>query len=118
MPKHMLPLRNLRLKDATSGEVQKRVASLLTRGYSVQTVKHVRSTVSAIFTHAKQLGWHSVDNLAALVRLSEMVRKQSHALGFAQACATLAVRRSPFLGNLGRDTYRSCRTAKSRLMAG
>ena len=37
---------------------------MLGKSYSVQTVKHVRTTVSAIFTHAKRLGWHTGDNPA------------------------------------------------------
>ena len=65
MLKHVLPaLRNLRLKDATASDIQKLVSSMLAKEYSVQTVKHVRTTVSAIFTHAKRLGWHAGDNPA------------------------------------------------------
>jgi integrase len=55
----------------------------------------VRTTVSAIFTHAKRLGWHTGDNPAKLVRLPEMVRKESHALSFDQAVATLVALKSP-----------------------
>jgi integrase len=96
MLKHVLPaLRNLRLKDVTASDIQKLVSSMLVKEYSVQTVKHVRTTVSAIFTHAKRLGWHTGDNPAKLVRLPEMVRKESHALSFEQAFATLAALKSP-----------------------
>jgi integrase len=96
MLKHVLPaLNHLRLKDTTSTEIQKLVSSMLAANYSVQTVKHVRTTVSAIFTHAKRLGCHSGDNPAKLVRLPEMVRKQAHALSFDQAVAALAVLKSP-----------------------
>src|SRR5437879_11811480 len=70
MLKHVLPaLGNHRLRDVTGAEVQKIVSSMLTRGYSVQTAKHVRTTVSAVFTHATRLGCHSGDNPAKLVRL-------------------------------------------------
>src|SRR5258708_7690240 len=94
--KHVLPaLRNLRLKDVTASDIQKLVSSMLVKEYSVQTVKHVRTTVSAIFTHAKRLGWHTGDNPAKLVRLPEMVRKESHAFSFEQAFATLAALKSP-----------------------
>jgi len=96
MLKHVLPaLGNVRLKDTTAAEIQKLVSSMLADHYSVQTVKHVRTTVSAIFTHAKRLGWHTGDNPARLVRLPEMVRKESHALSFDQAVATLAALNSP-----------------------
>ena len=96
MLKHVLPgLGTLRLKDITAADIQKLVSSMLSQGYSVQTVKHVRTIVSAIFTHAKRLGWHTGENPAKLVRLPEMVRKESHALGFEQAIAALAALRSP-----------------------
>ncbi len=96
MLKHVLPaLGKLRLKDATAADIQKVISSMLRKNYSVQTVKHVRTTVSAIFTHAKRLGWHTGDNPAKLVRLPEMVRRESHALGFEQAIATLEALKSP-----------------------
>jgi hypothetical protein len=60
---------------------------MLAKGYSVQTAKHVRNTVSAIFTHAKRRGFHSGDNPATLVRLPEMIRKEARALSFEQAAA-------------------------------
>src|SRR6266446_4526518 len=78
MLKHVLPaLQKLRLKDATAADIQKLASSMLGQNYSVQTVKHVRTTVSAIFTHAKRLGWNTGDNPAKLVRLPEMVRRES-----------------------------------------
>src|SRR6266851_4775540 len=96
MLKHVLPaLRNLRLKDATASDIQKLASSMLGQSYSVQTVKHVRTTVSAIFTHAKRLGWHTGDNPAKLVRLPEMVRRESHALSFDQSFSALASLQSP-----------------------
>jgi hypothetical protein len=54
---------------------------VLDAGPELQTAKHARTTVSAIFTHAKRLGWHTGDNPAKLVRLPEMIRKESSALG-------------------------------------
>lgn len=96
MLKHVLPtLRNFRLKDITAADIQKLVSSMLLRKYSVQTVKHVRTVVSAIFTHAKRLGWHSGDNPAKLVRLPEMIRREAHALSFQQAVETLAALKTP-----------------------
>jgi len=96
MLKHVLPtLRNFRLKDITAADIQKLVSSMLLRKYSVQTVKHVRTVVSAIFTHAKRLGWHSGNNPAKLVRLPEMIRRQAHALSFKQVVETLAALKTP-----------------------
>jgi integrase len=96
MLKHVLPvLRNQRLRDTTGADIQKLVSSMLAKGYSVQTAKHVRTTMSAIYSHAKRLGFHSGDNPATLVRLPEMVRKEAHALSFEQAVATLEKLKSP-----------------------
>ena len=96
MLKHVLPaLGTIRLKDLTPADVQHLVSSMLARSYSVQTVKHVRTTVSAIFTHAKRLGWYVGENPAKLVRLPEMIRREAHALSFEQAVATLAALKSP-----------------------
>jgi len=96
MLKHVLPtLRNFRLKDITAADIQKLVASMLLRKYSLQTVKHVRTVVSAIFTHAKRLGWHSGNNPAKLARLPEMTRRHAHALSFKQVVETLAALKTP-----------------------
>jgi len=96
MLKHVLPaLRKQRLRDITGGDIQIIVSSMLMSDYSVQTVKHVRTVVSAVFTHAKRLGWYTGENPATLVRLPEMVRKEAHALSFDQAVATLRVLKSP-----------------------
>jgi integrase len=96
MLKHVLPLLGkLRLKDTTAADIQKVISAMLKKNYSVQTVKHVRTTVSAVFTHAKRLGWLTSDNPAKLVRLPEMVRRESHALSFDQAVATLEALKSP-----------------------
>src|SRR5258708_12162146 len=99
MLKHVVPpLGNFRLKDTTAADIQKVVSSMLGQSYSVQTVKHVRTTVSAIFTHAKRLGWHTGDNPAKLVRLPEMVRRESHALSFDQSFSALASLKTPARG--------------------
>jgi len=96
MLKHVLPaLTAFRLRDTTASDIQKLVSSMLASNYSVQTVKHVRTVVSAIFTHAKRLGCHTGDNPAKLVRLPEMVRREAHALSFDQAVAALAALKSP-----------------------
>ena len=92
MLKHVLPaLTTFRLKDITASDIQKLVSSMLASKYSVQTARHVRTLVSAIFTHAKRLGSHTGDNPAKLMQLPEMVRRESHALSFDQAVAALAV---------------------------
>ena len=96
MLKHVpTALRNQRLRDTTTADIQKLISRLLAKNYSVQTAKHVRTLISAIFTHAKRTGCYSGDNPAKLVRLPEMVRKEAHALSFNQAVAVLGALKSP-----------------------
>ena len=96
MLKHVPPtLQSQRLRDTTAEDIQKLVSTLLARNYSVQTAKHVRTVISAIFTHAKRTGCYSGDNPAKLVRLPEMVRKEAHALSFDQAVGLLGALKSP-----------------------
>lgn len=96
MLKHVMPaLGDQRLRDITGEDIQRLVSSKLARKYSVQTAKHVRTVISAIFTHAKRLGWYLGDNPAKLVRLPEMVRKEAHALSFDQAVAVIGALPSP-----------------------
>jgi len=65
------------------------------RGYSTQTVRHIRNVVSAIFAHAKKEQCFSGDNPAGLVTLPGMIRKDAHVLTLAQAKEVLAVMQYP-----------------------
>ena len=56
----------MRLRDVTHEDVQRLVSEAIRRGYSVQTAKHIRTCVSAIFTHAERKGWFSGRNPAHL----------------------------------------------------
>jgi integrase len=88
-------LGDLRLRDARQDDIQRLISAALNRGYSTQTVKHIRNVASAIFTHAKRKQWYSGDNPASFVTLPEMSRKEAHALTFAQMKAVLAAMRHP-----------------------
>jgi len=74
----------MRLRDVEYGDVQKLVSEAVRRGYSIQTAKHVRNCVSAIFTHAEKKGWFSGRNPAHFVELPEMVRRPARALTFEE----------------------------------
>ena len=88
-------LDQLRLADARPDHVQGLISAALARGYSTQTVKHIRSVVSAIFSHAKQAQLFAGDNPASLVTLPQMTRKQAHSLTPLQAKEVLASMRYP-----------------------
>lgn len=70
--------------------VQQACDERLKAGKSVQTVVHFRNVVSAIFTHARNIGYFSDPNPAAAVRLPEMRRKETHALNLAQVRQVLS----------------------------
>ena len=85
LDKHVLPaLGNLRLRDVSNDHVQALVKAKFKDEYSVQTLVHIRNTVSAVFNHAKLKRAYSGDNPAQGVRLPEMQRRESHALSFSQ----------------------------------
>jgi len=73
-----------RLRDIQREDVQRPVGTMLLRGYSTQSAKHVKTVVSAIFTHAGREGWFSGSNPAKFVNLPEMERATAHALSFQQ----------------------------------
>jgi integrase len=78
-------LGSMPLSETRADQVQRLIEAAVARGYSAQTVKHIRSVVAAIFTHAKKRQCFQGDNPAMQVVLPKMVRKETHALTFAQA---------------------------------
>ena len=88
-------LGNVRLRDARPDDVQRLISAALARGYSTQTVKHIRNVVSAIFAHAKKKQWFTGENPASLVTLPGMTRKEAHWLTVAQTKELLGVMQYP-----------------------
>jgi integrase len=85
----------LRLCDVKRADVQCLISAAVARGYSPQTVKHIRNAVSAIFAHAKKMQWFTGDNPASGVMLPEMIRKKAYSLTLAQAMELLGVMQYP-----------------------
>jgi integrase len=88
-------LGNLPLLETRADDVQRLIQAAVARGYSAQTVKHIRNVVSAIFEHAKKSQCFHGDNPASQVVLPKMVRKEAHALTFAQAKDVLGAMQYP-----------------------
>jgi integrase len=88
-------LGNLPLSETRADDVQRLIQAAVARGYSAQTVKHIRNVVSAIFAHAKKRQCFHGENPATQVVLPKMVRKQAHALTFAQAKDLLGAMQYP-----------------------
>jgi len=88
-------LDRVRLCDIQTDDVQRLVSAGVARGYSTQTVKHIRNVVAAVFAHATRKHWFTGDNPASGVTLPEMVRKEAHTLTFAQVQELLGLMRYP-----------------------
>ncbi len=80
---------DMRLRDVGRENVQQLIGTMRLRGYSTQSMKHVKTVVSAIYTHAEQGGCFAGTNPARFVKLPEMTRATAHALTFAQVAALL-----------------------------
>lgn len=88
-------LDEVRLCDVTPDHVRRLTASALARGYSPQTVKHIKNVVGAIISHAKREGIFIGDNPISKVRLPPIVHKASHNLSIAQAKMILSLMEYP-----------------------
>jgi integrase len=87
---HVLPaIGKLRLRDVCITDVQKLVREKIEAGLSVQTAVHVRNCVSAIFRHAKRVGFYSGELPTEGVQLPHMVRRERRALNWEQAKAII-----------------------------
>ena len=88
-------LGDFRLADTRAEDVQRLIAAAVARGYSAQTVKHIRNVVGAIFAHARKRRYFTGDNPAGQVTLPGMVRKEAHVLTPAQAKELLGAMNYP-----------------------
>lgn len=88
-------LDNVRLCDVRPDHVRRLTSSAAGRGYSPQTVKHIRSVMSAVISHAKRERVFSGDNPISEVELPRMARREPHDLTIIQAKAILRLMRYP-----------------------
>ena len=88
-------LSNVRLCDARPEHVERITTAALSRGYSIQTAKHIRNVVSAIFSHAQKEMCFIGENPAKLIRLSEACRRQPDSLTSSQVKGALAAMQYP-----------------------
>lgn len=66
-------LDDVRLFDLNADHVRQLTASAIGRGYSAQTVKHIKNVLSTIIAHAKKEHLFEGDNPAAEVKLPRLV---------------------------------------------
>jgi integrase len=88
-------LDNVRLFDLNADHVRQLTASAISRGYSVQTVKHIKNVLSTIIAHAKKERLFEGDNPAAEVKLPRLVHAIPKHLTIDEARAILRMLKHP-----------------------
>ena len=88
-------LSNLRLCDVGPHHAHCLTSAAMGRGYSSQTVAHIRNVIGAIFTHAKQVQCFVGENPVSTLKLSKVTRKEAHSLTLSQATEALTAMRYP-----------------------
>ena len=88
-------LSHLPLSEARPEHIENLMRAAQARGYSMQTVTHIRNVVSAIFSHARKGNYFSGLNPASQVALPGMSRKEAHMLSLPQLKAVLELMRYP-----------------------
>jgi integrase len=83
------------LAEARPEHVETLMEAALARGYSIQTVTHIRNVVSAIFSHARKGNYFTGTNPASQVAVPGMSRKEAHTLSLPQLTAVLELMRYP-----------------------
>ena len=88
-------LSHLELADTRPDHVESLMLAAQARGYSIQTVTHIRNVVSAIFSHARKGNYFHGLNPASQVAVPGMSRKEAHMLSVPQLKAVLELMRYP-----------------------
>jgi len=88
-------LSHLELSNTRPEHIEGLMLAARARGYSMQTVTHIRNVVSAIFSHAKKTNYFHGANPAGQVAVPGMSRKEAHMLSLPQLKAVLERMRYP-----------------------
>jgi integrase len=88
-------LDEVRLCDLNPDHVRQLTTLASARGYSHQTVKHIRNVISAIISHARRERMFSGDNPVSEVELPSIPRKTSHSLTIVEAKTILGLMEYP-----------------------
>lgn len=88
-------LSHLELSATRPEHIEQLMLAAQARGYSMQTVTHIRNVVSAIFSHARKGNYFHGLNPASQVAVPGMSRKEAHMLSLPQLKAVLEIMRYP-----------------------
>lgn len=83
------------LNEVRPEYIERLTAAAVEKGYSSQTVAHIRNVVAAIFSHAQKEQCFAGANPASQVKLSKVTSQKRGALSFAQAREVIRAMRSP-----------------------
>jgi integrase len=86
---------HLQLSHTQPEHIEQLMMAAQARGYSMQTVTHIRNVVSAIFSHARKANYFHGLNPASQVAVPGMCRKEAHMLSLPQLKAVLELMRYP-----------------------
>ncbi len=84
-----------RLCDLKADHIRSLVSSAVARGYSSQTVKHIRNVTHAIISHAQREGCFTGNNPVSLIKPPPMIRKTEQNLTIGQIKAILSLMQYP-----------------------
>jgi integrase len=88
-------LGKLSLEEISPEDVRRLIDAAMQRGYSPQTVRHIRNVVRSVFGHAIKRGLYKTDNPASAVPIPESGRGELHVLTLAQTIQVLERMRYP-----------------------
>jgi integrase len=86
---------HLALSETRPEHIERLMLAAQARGYSMQTVTHIRNVVSAIFSHARKANFFHGLNPASQVAVPGMSRKEAHMLSLPQLKSVLDRMRFP-----------------------
>ncbi len=86
---------HLPLSETRPEHIERLMLAAQSRGYSMQTVTHIRNVVSAIFSHARKANYFHGLNPASQVAVPGMSRKEAHMLSLPQLKTVLERMRYP-----------------------
>jgi integrase len=88
-------LDNVRLCDLRADHIRQLMSSAAARGYSPQTIKHIRNVISAVISHARRQGFFSGISPICEVELPPMIRRASPNLTSVQTKAIFGLMKYP-----------------------
>ncbi len=83
------------LCDLKADHVRHLTESASARGYSPQTIKHIRNVVGKVIFHARKEGYFDGENPASEIKLPAILQRKVHKLTVAEAKAILRLMQYP-----------------------